>query len=888
MMQRYPKLIIAVGVGLIIASAVGIAAVLIDMREDATADGVRSAENVATLLSEQTSNSVQSIELVLDGVVSEIRRQNLSTITGDNLCHEGGGIMPYASDRLAQISQASTVVIADKNGDVICTTIDGPAGKTNVRDRDYFQQALNSRDLGMLIGKPIISKFSGAWVLVFAKRLETGDGRFLGVVLIGMKIASLAQLYVAIQSIPGETISLVRRDGTEILRYPDRTIRAGRMIPTTVPWYEIVARGGGNYRSPGIFDGRARYVVVRPLAKYALVITVSITEEEVLAAWRTRAIVIGALSVAIQAALAFLLKSLFRQVHKLRRSEVSLKQAANDSALSSARFNATLTNISQGVAMFDAQGCIVLHNRKYQQIWGYSKEDLRAGTPISALLENRARRGLCPPSKSVMLLQKAKGAPPSSTGEVMELSDGRSIRVVNDPMPDGGWVSTHEDITESQRVNARIAYMAHHDVLTGLLNRGGFLELLRERKETAARDAFAVMLIDLDRFKEVNDTFGHLVGDEILCLVARRLEDATSHGDFVARLGGDEFAIFHRQAHTGGPRPQALAERVIEAIGASFTVGANEVSVGVSIGIATALDDSTDHQTILRSADLALYRAKSEGRNRFRMFEPSMEDDFQLRRRLIQDLKSAIAADQLRLFYQPIVDTQTLEVRGMEALARWPHPDRGMISPLVFIALAEEAGLINDLGEWALRRACLDALSWPAHIKVSVNVSGIQIGHPAFPKTVSRIIEETGLPPNRLELEITESTLVSDAQHALSTLEAVKRLGVTIALDDFGTGYSSLSYLKTFPFDVIKIDRSFIDDMQTHRGCATIVAAIQALASGFDMLVTAEGVETHDQFELLRISGIRQLQGYLFGKPAPSTNWDFSVPLMDVMQIRRV
>jgi len=879
MISGYPKAVVATGVGLILASAIGIAVALMQMRSDVIRDGVLEAENAAVLLSEQTAETVQSVELVLDSVISDIGRRSPSRLIRDQLCADRGGILPNVIARLGNISAAGSVTILGADGAMICTTISGGSSEANMSDRDYFQHGAASPDPGLFIGKPVVSKLSGAWVLVFSKRLAKPDGAFLGVVSLSLKIDSLSAMYVGMRSIHGEMISLARRDGTVILRYPDPTVRAGQMFPAGLPWYDMVAKGGGSYWSPGVFDGQPKYVAVRPLERYPLVVNVTSNESDILRPWRLRAITIGVLSVAIQAALALLLKALFRQVSKLRLSEASLRRTSSEAAVVNARFQAMLSNMSKGVAMFDAQGRIVIHNTKYREIWGAAEEDLKPGTPLSDLLEARAGQGVYVAPQRMLGLSDSPAQLPTFN-EALNLTDGRSIRIVNDPMPDGGWVSTHEDITESQQANARIAHMAHHDVLTGLLNRSGFMSSLHERLSARSSDPFGILLVDLDRFKEVNDTFGHLVGDEVLCLVAARLAWAIETGDFVARLGGDEFAIYLP------PRPEveraakALAERVVEAMSAPFKVGANVISIGVCVGIAATGGDSDDLQTILRSADLALYRAKSEGRNRYRLFEPAMEAEFQSRRALVKDLKVAIEADALQLFYQPIVDSESLEIRAMEALARWTHPLKGMISPAVFIPLAEEAGLINDLGAWALRRACRDALGWPGDVKVSVNVSGIQLSHPDFPGAVARILQETGLPAQRLEIEITESTLVSDAQHALSTLEAVKRLGVSVALDDFGTGYSSLSYLKMFPFDVIKIDKSFIDDMQTHRGCATIVAAIQSLARGFDMLVTAEGVETRNQFELLRVAGIPQIQGYLFGKPAPAANWDFSRPMI--------
>ena len=278
----------------------------------------------------------------------------------------------------------------------------------------------------------------------------------------------------------------------------------------------------------------------------------------------------------------------------------------------------------------------------------------------------------------------------------------------------------------------------------------------------------------------------------------------------------------------------------------------------------------------MRHADLALYRAKAEGRNRFKLFEAAMEEQVQSRRQLALDLQEALADDQLQVYYQPIVDSQSLEVRTMEALLRWPHPKRGMVPPPEFIALAEEAGLIHRLGEWVLRRACEDALTWPETISVAVNVSAIQISQSPMPTIAARVLAETGLPARRLKLEITESVLLSDSNRALATLHALRNTGIAIALDDFGTGFSSLSYLKMFPFDELKIDKTFIDDMAVHRGCAAIVSATTSLARAFDIVTTAEGVETREQFELLRAAAVTQMQGYFFGRPAPNASWNFA------------
>lgn len=314
-----------------------------------------------------------------------------------------------------------------------------------------------------------------------------------------------------------------------------------------------------------------------------------------------------------------------------------------------------------------------------------------------------------------------------------------------------------------------------------------------------------------------------------------------------------------------------------------YMIDGHEVTIGLSIGITFGYGEDAADQ-IMRHADLALYRAKAEGRNRYRMFDPDMEELVQSRRRLAFDLQNAIGANELRLVFQPIVDSRSLEIRSMEALLRWPHPTRGMVPPPEFITLAEEAGMIHRLGEWVLRKACNEALQWPPDIRVAVNVSAIQVVHGALAGMLSRILNETGFPAHRLKLEITESVLLSDGNRALATLHELRDLGVGIALDDFGTGYSSLSYLKMFPFDELKIDKSFIDDMPVHSGCAAIVSATTTLARAFDIVTIAEGVETEEQFNLLRAAAVTQMQGYFFGRPAPAGSFDFSRRLGPVEQ----
>jgi diguanylate cyclase (GGDEF)-like protein len=379
-----------------------------------------------------------------------------------------------------------------------------------------------------------------------------------------------------------------------------------------------------------------------------------------------------------------------------------------------------------------------------------------------------------------------------------------------------------------------------------------------------------VLCLDLDRFKEVNDTLGHPVGDELLRAVAGRLRRCVRETDTIARLGGDEFAIV-QISRTQPTDATALASRIIEAIDAPFDIDGHRVAVGTSVGIAIAPTDGTDPDQLLKNADLALYRAKSDGRGTYRFFEQEMDQRMQARRKLELDLRRALVDGEFELHYQPFVNLDRNEVIGFEALLRWRHPERGMVSPAEFIPLAEETGLIVPIGEWALRRACREAIGWPDGIAIAVNLSAAQFRNRQLVQTVVNALAAAGLPATRLELEITESVLLQDAEAAREILLQLRSLGVRIALDDFGTGYSSLSYLRTFPFDKIKIDRCFIADLSTSAEAPlAILRAVTQLGATLGMTTTAEGVETEEQLALVRAVGCTEMQGHLFSPPRPA------------------
>ncbi len=447
-----------------------------------------------------------------------------------------------------------------------------------------------------------------------------------------------------------------------------------------------------------------------------------------------------------------------------------------------------------------------------------------------------------------------------------ELGDGRVIASVYGQTSNGGWVATFEDVTERRQAEAQILHMARHDALTDLPNR----VLFRERIEQglARGERLAILFVDLDRFKTVNDTLGHPVGDKLLCAVTKRLQMAVRGSDTVARLGGDEFAIVQF-----GAKPTdatELASRIIDALSQPFDVLGNQVVVGASIGIAVAPTDGREPDQLLRNSDMALYRAKSSGRGTYHFFQPEMDAEMQARHTLEVDLRKATLAGEFEVYYQPIVDVASGKITGCEALVRWNHPQRGLITPDDFVPVAEEIGLIVPLGEWVLRQACRDAATWPGKQTVAVNLSAVQFRNPTLAMSVVSALSNSGLDARRLVLEITETVLLQEDSTVLNTLHRIRDLGVKISMDDFGTGYSSLSYLRSFPFDKIKIDRSFIRELGKKDDCAAIIRAVTRLGGNLGMITIAEGVETSEQLEILRTEGCTQAQGYLFSHPMPA------------------
>ncbi len=545
-----------------------------------------------------------------------------------------------------------------------------------------------------------------------------------------------------------------------------------------------------------------------------------------------------------------------------------MQQAASNLGQRVKDLNLALDNMRQGLLMFDESARVVVCNQRYIEMYGLSPDVVKTGSTLSEVIRHGTERGSFfgdPEDLSASLLKRI------SSGEVrnvcLNTADGRTVNVIERAVPGGGWVVTHDYISESRQADARIAHLARHDPLTDLPNRVQFRESLRQALGWIRRGGrLAVMVLDLDRFKTINDTLGHPVGDDLLKQVAARLQRCAGDTGTLARLGGDEFGVVQIRIHDTS-ETAALAAQIQHALAAPYELNGHSLLVNVSIGIALSPDDGVDVDNLLRNADIALYGAKGGGGGSCRFFDKRLDERMKLQQELELDLRMALERDQLELHYQPILNLETDRICGCEALLRWNHPSRGLIPPAEFIPMAERNGLIARIGEWVMRTACAAAATWPDDIRVAVNVSPVQLHTDGLLDAVLDALQRTGLAPHRLEIEITEAILMRNNESTLDTLNGLRKIGVRIAMDDFGTGFSSLNYLRRFPFDKIKIDQSFVRSLSEMPASGAIVRTVAKLATRFRMTTTAEGVETDLQRTIVKASGCTEMQGYLFSRP---------------------
>jgi diguanylate cyclase (GGDEF)-like protein len=545
---------------------------------------------------------------------------------------------------------------------------------------------------------------------------------------------------------------------------------------------------------------------------------------------------------------------------------------ASEKVQLSDKLDSALSNMSQGLCMFDPSGKLVVNNQQFAKMYGIHAEQLKSGVEGAELIRLVVDAGKVvetettgAPDENYAWLTDGK-----SGGKTLEFADGTTFTVSSERTPSGGWVTTHSDVSELKRAQKTLVHLAGHDPLTNLPNRRRFQEIIDVALQRGERRVMAILFLDLDKFKYVNDTLGHDAGDKLLKVVSKRLENCVRSGDTVCRLGGDEFAILQM----GDSQPEsaeALALRITQQLCEPVMIGGEQVKIGVSTGIAIAPADGTTAEVLLKRADLAVYVAKSSGRNTHRFFVPEMEQVQIERQTLERDLRVALENNQFEIRYQPIISASAEKLIGCEALLRWNHPEKGQISPGGFIQLAEETGLIVPIGEWVLREACRQAATWPANTSIAVNISAVQLHRADLFQVVFSALAASQLSATRLHLEITESVMLKDSEATSKVLNRIREFGVQIVLDDFGTGYSALNYLSRFSFDKIKIDRSFSAGIADNKVNKAIIDAVVGIGKSMGAIIVAEGVETQAQKRFLQGSGIDQYQGFLFSPPIAST-----------------
>ena len=854
------------GTLLIAAIAIGATVMAGNFRERALRNSERELENTVLLLARHFDQQLEDFEVVQKDLISLIHSSGISTSDDYKRWMSTQNIHLMLKSKMDAVAYVGGINVFDADGALINSSAAWPVPAVSVADRAYFKTFKSGPDSPATVIEPVYSRITGAWTTVIARKVTGPNGEFLGAIGRGIEPANFEKFFASVALGSGAAIAMHHRDGTLLARYPHLDEMIGKNFRTGPASQQQVfelAKTTSRLTSP--LDGEDRLISSRSLGKFPIVIVAATTTSAALADWREQiGILIGVtgLSVLAIAALLILVVRKLAEQHRRSRQRLTLEKQRLDTAVN---------NMTQGLLLFDSSQRLIICNQRYLDMYGLSADIIKPGCSFRDVVAHRKATGSFTADVDQYVDRVLRDIG-QRNAMVITTPDGRAVQVVNEPLADGGWVATHEDITERRRAEERITHLAHYDALTDLPNRALFHEQLkRELDNIAPGRQLAVLYIDIDEFKSVNDSLGHMIGDELLKSVAVGLRACVRETDFVARLGGDEFAIVQTSVK-GTDDVTGLVDRIHDAIRTPFECLGHQVTTDASIGIALAPQDGSDLDQILKNADLAMYAAKAAGRRTFRFFAPDMDAEVRARRTLETDLRQAITEGGLEVYYQPCLGLQDNRITGCEALVRWRHPQRGMISPAEFIPIAEDTGLINQLGEWVLTTACMEAATWPDNIRLAVNVSPVQFRNDTLALKVIAALAASGLAASRLELEITEAVLIRDDDAALAVLHQLRAIGVRIALDDFGTGYSSLSYLKRFPFDKIKIDRCFVTDIGEPEGSASIVEAVVNIAAARRMTTTAEGVETEAQRQLLRALGCSEMQGYLFSAPKPAAD----------------
>jgi diguanylate cyclase (GGDEF)-like protein len=833
--------------------------------DGAEAAAVQNSSNLARAFEEHLSRSLHEIDRSL-----KIIRSNYT-------------LDPTAFDlrrwlSISHIFDENTlqVAIISPDGFIKQSNIDSSTSVgTDLRDREHFRRFVNATKDELYISKPVVGRTTGKWSIQLARRINNADGSFGGVVDASLDPNYLSRFYSSVDVGNDGYIRIVGFDGVIRAVGGHSADALGRDLSKASLFAHFSKQEPGWYYNQGSLTDRIhRLVTYRTVKGFPLIVTIGLSVPELFSGVYAKQRWYNLIAIVLT--LVILVVNGFSVRGRLLREKM-----AHVLKIQNLRFNALLADMPLGVCMFDEAGCLAISNDRYLQMYRLPTDGVAPGTPLREIVQRKKASGADLGDVDAfcddLAAQLDRGL---LVRGLAHLDDGRVISSLSQPMDDGGWVSIHEDITERKRAEEKIGYMAHHDPLTGLLNRARFADQLEERLASVTEGArLTVLFLDLDHFKYVNDTLGHLVGDELLKAVADRLRDCVEERDAIARLGGDEFAIIHVEIE-GTEDTSRLADRICAAIKTPYDIGGLQATVDVSIGVARAPKESIRSAELMKRADVALYRAKADGRSVYRFFEPGMFARIASRRALESDLRNGIARSEFQLFYQPVLNIEDNRIVGLEGLLRWHHPERGTIPPAEFIPIAEETGLIVPLGEWVIRQACLDAANWPNEIKIAVNLSPAQFRNHNLTQVVINALGSSGVAPSRLELEITEEILLGHSRENLAVLEQFRMLGIQIVMDDFGIGYSSLNYLRLFPFDKIKIDRSFVNDLSNGDDLSlAIVQAVTRLAKVLGVPTTAEGIETEEQLELVRAAGCTEFQGYLFSKPRPAAE------IMQLLQV---
>ncbi|MCP3379307.1 MULTISPECIES: EAL domain-containing protein [unclassified Bradyrhizobium] len=844
------------GFVLMAAMAIGTGLTVDRFRQNAIESGRDSLESSVRLLARHFDREFEDFAVLQKSIIAELEGHGIDS--ADVFRSEMATLAMHEvlRTKASGWSDVAGANVFDSRGTLINSSKRWPVADISIADRGFFQRLANDPASQEEI-EVVPGRFGNGPAIVIARRVSGPHGEFLGLVSRAITPEQLESFFASTGLGEESSIAMHHQNGQLLARVPHVDAMIGQNYRTGSPeQMAVFERTFVTTQLTSPIDGKDRIVASRMLTGEPLVVVATKSLDATLTTWRTQTKFFVAVAVLSIGLLVLTLFLIFRQVTR----RVSLEKQRLDTAMNT---------MTQGLLMFDQDERLIVCNRRYIDMYGLSTAVVKPGAYFRDVIQHRADTGSFDGDVDSYCddILNSVGRIQSN---IVETSDGRLIEIKNQPGAAGGWLATHDDVTERIRADERIAHMAHYDALTDLPNRvlmRGHLE--RRVAELAQGNPFAILYIDVDEFKGVNDSLGHEVGDELLRQVAGRLRACVSGNDLVARLGGDEFAIV-KAGTCDQAALSALAEQILTSLRMPVDCKGQEITTDASIGIAIAPDHGDNLEDLLKRADLAMYAAKSEGRGTFRIFVSEYDAKARQRRQLELDLRQALARGEFEVHYQPLVDLSANVVNGCEALLRWRHPERGMVSPADFIPVAEDTGLIGEIGEWVLKQACTEAASWPGDIHIAVNVSPVQFRSKTLALKVAAALAESGLAPGRLELEITETVLIRDDEEALTILQQLRELGVRIALDDFGTGYSSLSYLHRFPFDKIKIDRSFISDIGQSEDSSPIVQAVVHMAAARHMATTAEGVETEAQREVLRQLGCSQMQGWLFSPAVPA------------------